>query len=143
MHLSLTPKDVRDHNPGMSDDEASRFLQHNMEFFRDAVWELLQDLVPAQLSGWQVDDAGPPVREVLIRHPGKTSYHDNTLWVPMRGIPKRAGVWLKPGQAIAVVDLPANVEKHPADSGNKGSAGHSGFFDSPAPCAGDTLGDAY
>ena len=43
---------------------------------------------------------------VVLTHPGKTAYHDNSLWVPIGGMKDGSGIWLMPGQAIAVVDSP-------------------------------------
>jgi len=52
-------------------------------------------------------DSSPPslviTREVFA-HPGKSGYHDNSLWVSIGCLPDdRRGIWLTPGQSLAVV----------------------------------------
>ena len=40
---------------------------------------------------------------IVLEHPGKTSYHDNSFWVAIRGLKEGVGVWLMPGEKLAII----------------------------------------
>ncbi len=43
--------------------------------------------------------------KIVRKHSGATSYHDGTEWVAISGLQHgNTGLWLKPGQSIAVVE---------------------------------------
>ncbi len=45
---------------------------------------------------------------VVYNHPlgAETSYHDGTKWLRIEGLEgQKSGIWLKPGQALCVVDM--------------------------------------
>lgn len=45
---------------------------------------------------------------VILKAPDRTGYHDNTTWVAMPVLPSN-GIWLKPGQMLAVIDRDETV----------------------------------
>jgi len=47
------------------------------------------------------------VVEVLYTHPGHSSYHDNGMWIKTPA--PEGGCWLRPGQAVAIVDVVSPV----------------------------------
>jgi len=50
---------------------------------------------------------------VILTHPGKSSYSDGLVWVPIGGLEKGAGIWLKPGESLAVLPALSNDEGVP------------------------------
>ena len=50
--------------------------------------------------------SAPSVAEILYTHPSESFYHDNTIWFPHPFCETGSGLWLKPGQAIAIINLP-------------------------------------
>jgi hypothetical protein len=55
--------------------------------------------------------APAPVR-ILYTHPGTSCYHDNAIWVSIGSMDDHSdGIWLKPGEALAVVNLPQEAKK--------------------------------
>ena len=59
--------------------------------------------------------SAPSVVEILYTHPSESFYHDNTIWFPHPFCETGSGLWLKPGQAIAIINLPNAIGEARAD----------------------------
>ena len=60
-------------------------------------------------------------RTILTNDGSKSSYSDGLLWVPIGGLEAGNGLWLKPGERIAV--LPPLPVPEPVASVNHSSPG--------------------
>lgn len=67
---------------------------------------LISDLTS---EAWNLDNQGEPMRSpikiqtIVENHGGQASY-DGSMWVPIGRMKEGTGVWLKPGESIAVIE---------------------------------------